>query len=129
MSNNCTICNKNIGYSGNEGTHSSTFKAPVCYNCLENPKVNEKLVIPNVTELENDVIMKGIVESDFFDDCTNGMVWSNVVIDGCEITKPTQLPGVVSSLVKKGLITQNGSGSDATIQLTAEGYTYFLNNR
>ena len=129
MSNNCTICNKNIGHSSNLGVYSDTFKAFICYDCLEQTEVKEKLLIPNVTELENDVIMNGIVKSGFFDDYTNGIVWSDLLIDGCEITKPTQLPGVVSSLVKKGLITQEGSGREASVHLTAEGYSHFLNNR
>jgi len=129
MTNQCKICGEKLGYSGDKGTHSSTLKAVVCYECLEKPEVNEQLVIPNVTELENDVIMNGIVKSGFFDDCINGIVWSDVVIDGCEITTPTQLPGVVSSLVKKGLVSPGGDGSDATVHLTAEGYYYFLNNR
>lgn len=107
----------------------------MCYTCIEtdfNKDDGHKtlyLIIPEVTELEHDVIMNGIAESDTFNETTNGMIWSDVVIENCEKTTPTQLTSVIISLVEKGLLLYRGSRADATLQLTAEGYTYYLRNR
>lgn len=131
----CRICGKELNGFGTTSVHSSTFNQELCYTCIEGNvkcEVDKKkfhLIIPNITELEHDVIINGIGNSDFFDDCRNGVVWSDILIEECEITTPTQLPGVISSLVKKELISTEGAGGDATVQLTAEGYWYYLNNR
>lgn len=131
----CRICGKKLKSFGTTSAHSSTFNQELCYDCIEEniecEAGNKKfyLIIPSITKLEHDVIINGIGKSDFFDNCSNGMVWSDDLIDTCEITTSTQLPGVVSSLVKKGLVSSNEMGVRATLQLTAEGYTYFLTHR
>lgn len=130
MSNKCNICEKEVDYLGYESTYSSTYKGEICYECLEdkldNPDSrNFTLKEPTLTPLEVDVILNGFGKNDFFGDCTNGAVWSNSIIDNCEQTTISQVSGVISSLIKKGMITQNGSGKDASAKLTAEGYSYY----
>ena len=131
----CRICGRKLNPFGTNAVRSSTFNQEVCYVCLEknagqdNDHKSFHMIIPEVTDLENDVIINGIANSEFFNETTNGMIWSDALIEECEITTPAQLPGVIESLVKKELISYCGSGADATIQLTAEGYTYYLTYR
>lgn len=131
----CIICGREVYCFGTKSVRSSTYNTDICYPCIEknagqnNEKRTFHLIIPTVTPLEEDVIMNGIAKSDFFDDSINGLVWSDVIIEECKITTPLQISGVVASLVKKELIVHNGSGADATIQLTAEGYHYYLTHR
>lgn len=131
----CRVCGRDINFKFNNAVHSSSFNQQVCYKCIEKNSKEDNdhktfyMTIPEVTELEHDVIMNGIGKSDFFDDWTNGIVWSDVVIEECEKTTPLQISGVVSSLVKKGLLLSNGTCADATLQLTAEGYSYYLSHK
>ena len=130
MSKKCTICGKEVDYLGYDSTYSDTYKGEVCYECIhgkvENPESKDfELKEPEITPLEHDVIMNGIAKSDFFGDSTNASVWSEVIIDTCEQTTISQISGVVSSLSKKGLLVQSGSGKDASVKLTAEGYSYY----
>lgn len=55
-----------------------------------------------LTKLERDV-MNAIRESGFYG-CDYDPVWSDCLHDSCEICEKAQLSGVVSSLVKKGLV-------------------------
>lgn len=136
---NCEVCGESVSFPNFNGAFSSTLNGELCYPCIEknvkNPgSTNFTLVIPEVTELEHDVIMNGIAKSDFFNfscvsDIPNGLVPSDEVIETCEITSTLQISGVVSSLVKKGLVLSESDGRNATLQLTAEGYWYYLNNR
>ena len=131
----CRICGRKLNPFGTNAVRSSTFNQEVCYVCLEknagqdNDHKSFHMIIPEVTELEHDVIMNGIVNSEFFADHINGIIWSDTLIEECKITTPAQLPGVLESLVKKELISYCGSGADSTIQLTAEGYTYYLTHK
>ena len=130
MSKKCTICGKEVDYLGYDSTYSDTYNGEVCYECIHG-KVDDpdskdfELNEPVITPLEADVILNGIAKSDFFGDSTNATVWSEVIIDNCEQTTISQLSGVVSSLSKKGLLVQSGSGKDASVKLTAEGYSYY----
>ena len=130
MSKKCILCGNEVDYLGYDSTHSDTYNGEVCYECLHG-KVDDpdskdfELNEPVITPLEADVILNGIAKSDFFGDSTNGTVWSEVIIDNCEQTTISQLSGVVSSLSKKGLLVQSGSGKDASVKLTAEGYSYY----
>ena len=130
MSKKCDICGNEVNYLGYESTHSNTYGGEVCYECLhgkvDDPDSNDfELKEPTLTTLEADVILNGIAKSDFFGDSTNAPVWSEVIIDTCEETTISQISGVVSSLSKKGLLIQSGSGKDASVKLTAEGYYYY----
>lgn len=66
---------------------------------------------------------------DSFEDL--GAVWSELIFDSSATTKtvvnPRSLPGICSSLVKKGLATCTDSGSkEAAIGLTQAGYQAWL---
>jgi len=131
----CRVCGRELNPLKTNSVKSSTFNQEVCYACLkenaeqDNDHRSFHLIIPEVTELENDVIMNGFASSKFFGDTTNGMIWTKDLINACKITTPTQLSGVVDSLVKKELISYNGTGANSTVQLTAEGYHYYLTHR
>ena len=131
----CVICGREVDCFESKSVRSSTYNMDICYDCIKKNAEQDKdkrtfhLIIPRVTPLEEDVIMNGIAKSEFFDDSTNSLIWSDTLIEECKITTPSQLTGVVESLVKKELVTHNGPGASATIQLTAEGYTYYLTHR
>lgn len=75
----------------------------------------------NVTDLEADAI-QAIGNNDFTDGDPTAWVWSNCVAQECKTVKAKQLPGVISSLVKKGLAETDGnSGKDACVRLTETG--------
>lgn len=60
-------------------------------------------------------------------DC--GAVWSNCLDCGPETIAPTSIPGVVASLVKKGLVWQEGSGREAVVALTSAGFDAYRASR
>ena len=73
-----------------------------------------------LTELEKDVIV-AITENEF-SNIPGDPVWSWSIADNAKITKTEQISGVVSSLVKKGLVeTNDESGDNSTVELTEEG--------
>ena len=80
----------------------------------------------NLTTLEKDVLINGFGNNYFNDREENGVVWSNSIIDHCEKCTINQLSGVVSSLVKKGIMRNNGDGNESTIGLTEKGKKVFL---
>jgi predicted transcriptional regulator len=73
----------------------------------------------SITKLESDVIGNGFGKSNF--NTEGNPVWSNSLIEGCKLCTIKQLPGVISSLVKKGLALAEGEGSEKTVALTDEG--------
>lgn len=73
----------------------------------------------SITKLESDVIENGFGKSNF--NTEGNPVWSNSLIEGCKLCTIKQLPGVVSSLVKKGLAIVDGEGAEKTVALTDEG--------
>ena len=78
--------------------------------------------ILKLTELENDVLVNGVANSDFRDIAGNPDVWSDCIVDTCKITTKDQISGVVSSLVKKGLVEVSNKGtSESTVKLTPQG--------
>lgn len=132
----CVICGRKLPpISGKDSLHSSTYNMEICYTCLEENEEKDEdpksfyLIIPTLTEIEDDVIMNGIAKTDLFKEHFRGVVWLDTLIEKCKIAIPTQLSGAISSLIKKGIVAQNGYGIDSTIQLNAEGYTYYLKNR
>jgi len=134
MVENCKTCGKEVNLVANDSVHSSTYDTEICFECLQNKfekptKCNFMLKISPITENERDVILNGIAKNDFFDDYVNGAVWTNEVIDNCEIVSPAQIQGLFVSLHVKGLITYQWSGDASTVRLTAEGYLLYLNNR
>ena len=134
MNNHCAVCGKKIPLLSNNAVYSSTFNKEVCFDCLdaksENPgKKDFLLVIPDVTDLERDVILNGIAKNAYFNDFTNGAVWAYSTIVTCEKTTPEELSNVMTSLISKGLIIWFGSVKNATVRLTAEGYFFYLNNK
>jgi len=77
--------------------------------------------LPKLTDLEKDVL-DGIYRSEYTDGGTTANIWTWSV--NARITKKNQLSGVVSSLVKKGIVTVGGDGTkdnDNTIDVTALG--------
>ena len=73
-----------------------------------------------LTKLEEDV-MNAIRNSGYYY-CGNDPVWSNCLIDSCKVCETEQLSGVVSSLVKKGLVNVTDKGTrDSCVQYTDEG--------
>lgn len=72
-----------------------------------------------ITELEKDVIT-AIVENEYVD-IPGDSVWTWIIDSEAKITKTEQISGVVSSLVKKGLVVSIDAGKDSTVQLTEEG--------
>jgi hypothetical protein len=79
----------------------------------------------NLTNLELEVL-RALVDNDFMDGCTGAdmvgkELWSDCIYQNTSIVTNVQLPGVVSSLVKKGLVKCAGSGRNSTLWLTAEG--------
>ena len=70
-----------------------------------------------LTDLESDVLMNGIGRNDYLDGDIGAAVWSNSVHDFCRTCKKSQVPGVVGSLAKKGLVSCNGE----SVKLTAAG--------
>jgi predicted transcriptional regulator len=73
-----------------------------------------------LTELEKDVIV-AITENEY-SDVPGNPVWSWSVADNCKITHKDQVSGVVSSLVKKGLVEcYDDRGKDSTVHLTDAG--------
>lgn len=73
----------------------------------------------SITKLESDVIGNGFGKSNF--NTEGNPVWANSLIEGCKLCTIKQLPGVVSSLVKKGLALAEGEGKEKTVALTDEG--------
>ena len=61
----------------------------------------------------------GFGNNDFGED--GEPVWSNSIIDYCEIVTKDQISGVIGSLVKKGLAMSDGETVDATTWLTDSG--------
>lgn len=134
MVNKCKICNKDLSIIANSSVISSTFNREICFNCIhekfKNPVTTDFLLdIPEVTEMEHDVIMNGICKNYFFTDCLNGAVWLNSISETCEETAHDEILDIVFSLLEKGLVRHMGRGKHMTIRLTAEGYFYYLNNR
>ena len=75
-----------------------------------------------LTELEKDVIINGLGNTDFIDIDGCPDVWGECIVDTCKITTKDQISGVVSSLVKKNLVkVMNAKTKASTVQFTPEG--------
>ena len=73
-----------------------------------------------LTELEKDVIL-AIVNSEY-SDSPGSPIWSWSVADNTKITNINQVSGVISSLVKKGLVISSEYDiKDNTVELTSNG--------
>ncbi len=78
-----------------------------------------------LTELERDVLENGIANNEYGDDLPDA-VWSGSIADFLKITTKAQLSGVISSLVKKGLVSvSQGEGNDDITNITPEGVKLF----
>ena len=75
----------------------------------------------NLTEMEKDVII-GIANNEFSNE-PGDWVWSYSVHFNLKITSQTQLPGVISSLIKKGLVAHDNTGDELgdCLALTKDG--------
>jgi hypothetical protein len=71
-----------------------------------------------LTPLEQDVL-RGIYESDYADGGPRPDVWAWSL--AVQVATPRQIPGVVSSLVKKGLVKTTGTGEEGSIYVTELG--------
>lgn len=81
----------------------------------------------NITQLELEVLA-AIDFSDYGESITDS-VWTFSVVDECKTVKGKQFSGVVSSLVKKGLVEVDDSIADeSTIQMTSEGIRAYAEN-
>jgi hypothetical protein len=77
--------------------------------------------LPVLTELEKDVL-DGIYRSEYTDGGIQPAIWSWSI--ACRKATTKQVSGVVSSLVKKGVVTCGGAGTkddDATVDVTDLG--------
>lgn len=73
-----------------------------------------------LTKLERDV-MNAIQESGFYG-CDYDPVWSDCLHDTCELCEKDQLSGVISSLVKKGLVRITDKDTkDTCVEYTEAG--------
>ena len=75
----------------------------------------------HTTTLENDVI-KAIAENEYAD-TPSSEIWSFAIKYQTKITEDNQIAGVVSSLVKKGLVEvdKGFEKKDSSIKLTKKG--------
>jgi len=75
----------------------------------------------HLTDMEKDVILS-IANSEYSDE-PGDPIWSWNIADNTKITKKEQVSGVVSSLVKKGLVGSDGQseGNDSCTWLTKKG--------
>jgi predicted transcriptional regulator len=64
-------------------------------------------------------VIKAIVESPYGEDLTDE-TWTMYVAEDAKLT-PRTFPGVMSSLVQKGLAETRGDGKEATCNLTDAG--------
>ena len=64
-------------------------------------------------------VLKAIDDSEYGCYLTDA-IWSFSIADNCNLA-PTSIPGVVSSLVKKGLVRCAGYGNDAEVRMTDIG--------
>lgn len=87
------------------------------------------MISPNIqahlTEMEKDVII-GIANNEFSNE-PGDWVWSYSVHYNLKITSQTQLPGVISSLIKKGLVMHDHTGEQwgDCVALTKDGVEAF----
>ena len=72
-----------------------------------------------LTELEK-IVLKDITKDDFYENGLNSAIWADVFIDCCSIPS-TELRGVLSSLIKKGIINPIMRGRDGVISFTNFG--------
>ena len=117
--------------------YSRTLRGVLCFVCIENDvedtdSTDFKLVIPHVNEMEHDLIMNGIGKNEDFDNymysnTPNRPVPVSVLSESCKKLIPEVIPDVLTSLIVKGLIVPVVEVRDGVIQLTAEGYWYYLN--
>ena len=134
----CISCGKAIRYPYHHSVYSRTLRGELCYVCIENDvedtdSTDFKLVIPHVNEMEHDLIMNGIGKNEDFDTSMYGNIRNipvpvSALSENCKKIIPEVIPDVLTSLVVKGLIVPVVDVIDGVIQLTAEGYWYYLTN-
>jgi len=74
-----------------------------------------------ITENERQVIIN-IAENDYSAGDPADPIWANAITEGpYRKIKLTSIPGIASSLYKKGLVETTGTGRDAAIMLTRKG--------
>lgn len=97
-------------------------------NSATNKAVGNKEIIS--TELE-DVVLAYCIYNDYLDGDhpIDRPVWYIEAIDVRGEMEPSQLPGVVSSCVKKGFVKVDGEGTDKTITLTKKGWDIYFEKR
>jgi predicted transcriptional regulator len=85
-----------------------------------------------LTDLEIDVLKDGLYYNEYNNssiesidkkgyDKNYPVIWADMVVYDCNLTKPKQLPAVIASLNKKGLIKSEGEGKDAVVVITEAG--------
>lgn len=79
----------------------------------------------NLTDMEKDVI-RAIAENEYCD-VLGQDVWSWAISHQTKITNDNQIPGVVSSLVKKGLVVSSQYDYDRVVKLTQKGIKEYKN--
>lgn len=74
----------------------------------------------NLTELEKDVIVA--IAKNEYSNIPGDPIWAFAIGHQTKIVKGKQISGVVSSLVKKGLVvSETNPGDDDTVYLTKTG--------
>lgn len=122
----------------NQSTYSQSLNGELCHTCIENDvedtnSTDFKLVIPYVNKVEHDLIMNGIGKNEDFDVSMYSNIHSipvpvSALSENCKIVIPEEIPGVITSLIDKGLIIPITDEKYEVVQLTAEGYWYYLTN-
>jgi len=83
----------------------------------------------NITENEKAVL--SAIDHNEYGDVLSDPIWTDSVFDNlCTDIPSTSFPGVVSSLVKKGLIyadAVNRNGEEKTMGMTPEGIEVYVN--
>lgn len=124
-------------YPYNQSTYSRTLNKELCLTCIEVDveipnSTDFKLAIPHVNEAEHDLIMNGIGNNKEFDismysNIRNIPVPVSALSENCKKITPETIPDVITSLIAKGLIIPITDAKYEVVQLTAEGYWYYLN--
>lgn len=73
----------------------------------------------NLTKLELDCI-HAMYKSEYYSGAGMPDIWSFSVADNAEITKPNQVCGVISSLVKKSIVKCEKSDDDDVVSIINE---------
>jgi DNA-binding MarR family transcriptional regulator len=90
--------------------------------------MNDSEFYDNLTVLEIDVL-RACYQNEYHNEDDKPHVWSFSVTDNCYNCTASQVSGVVASLVKKGVVKCQGSGSEKTITVVSNAAHRFAVNK